>query len=709
MTRIWAVGLSALLSIVLVGCDGSAAAASHVAPANVNADRLLKAAEEPAQWLTHGGNYEEHRYSALNQITRANVQQLGLTWFADYDTHLPQTGTPLFIDGVIYASTAWSKVYAFDARTGKTLWQYDPKVPGEWAAKVCCGLVNRGVAAWNGKIFVGTLDARLVALDAKTGRVAWSTLTIEPSQRYSITGAPRVVKGKVLIGNSGGEFGVRGYISAYDAETGTLAWRFYTVPGNPREGFENEVMKKAAATWSGEWWKLGGGGTVWDAVVYDPKTDLVYFGTGNGSPWNQRNRDMQQGDNLYLASIIAVKPDTGEYVWHYQSTPADTWDYDATSPMMTLDLTIGGKPRHVLAQPCKNGYYYLLDAATGELLLAEPFTDINWSDGVDPKTGRPKVRSEARYSVGKPFNLAPGVQGAHGWHANAFSPQTGLIYVPTQYAFFPMVADPKYAPSAVGYNLGIDFYAPLTFYRDHPDLPNDFVGYLQALDPATGKRVWKGEINQGPTGGALATAGGLVFQGGGAGQEFRAYDAKTGRKLWSMTANTSVLAPPISYELDGRQYIAISVGGNQPGGYYAPNYSRLLVFSLDGKLQLPPRKEFTPRPLAPPPATATADVVITGRARYSRYCAACHGENGQTRGANFPDLTRTPLLHTQEGFDQVVLKGVLSDKGMVSFASALKPEDSAAIRAFIVARANELKNAPPPGGLAPPRQAHEER
>jgi quinohemoprotein ethanol dehydrogenase len=719
VTRTWAVGLSALLSVGLWGCERShpvtsasqgSAAAGRDAPANVTAERLLNAASEPSQWMTYGGNYQEQRYSGLSQINRNNVKQLGLAWFADYDTNLQQTATPLYIDGVIYVSTAWSKVYAFDARSGKQLWQYNPKVPGEWAVKVCCGLKNRGIAAWNGKIYLGTLDGRLVAIDAKTGNEVWSTLTIDRSQRYSITSAPRVIKGKVLIGNSGSEYGVRGYLGAYDAETGKLAWRFYTVPGNPKDGFENEAMRKAAATWSGQWWKLGGGGTVWDAIVYDPVTGLVYFGTGTGTPWNQRNRDPAGGDNLYLASIIAVKADTGEYVWHYQTTPADTWDYDAVSPMTIANLTLDGKERHVVMQPCKNGFFYVLDAASGELLRAEAFTEVNWADGVDMKTGRPRVRKEAYYREGKPFNGLPGAQGAHGWHSNAYSPETGLIYIPTQHAYFPWVEDPKYAPSDVGYNLGIDFDAQFTYYRDKPNVPHDFVGFLQAWDPVTGKQVWRGEPNQGPTGGALATAGGLVFQGGGSGQEFRAYDARTGEKLWSMQAQTGVFAGAISYEPDGHQYIAISVGGDQTGGYYAPNYSRLLVFTLNGTAQLPPVKEYTPRPLAPPPATAAAEVVQAGRSKSSQYCATCHGVNGQARGDTFPDLARTPLLHTQEGFDQVVLQGILAEKGMASFAAALKPEESQAIRAFIVARANELKNAPPPSlpGPQPPRQAHEE-
>ncbi|HVY82239.1 MAG TPA: PQQ-dependent dehydrogenase, methanol/ethanol family [Steroidobacteraceae bacterium] len=722
MNRSWAAGLGALLTVVLSACatkdeasaSPAAAGTGSGLAANVSEQRALNAANEPSQWMLYNGTYDEQRFSALTQIDKSNVSQLGLAWFADYDTNLTQSGTPLYIDGVIYVSTAWSKVYAFDAHDGKTLWKYDPKTPGEWIQNVCCGIVNRGIAAWHGKIYLGTLDGRLVAIDAQTGKEAWSTLTIDRSKHYSITSAPRVAKGKVFIGNSGGEFGVRGYISAYDAETGKLVWRFYTVPGNPADGFENEAMKKAAATWHGEWWKLGGGGTVWDAIVYDPVTDLLYFGTGNGTPWNQANRDPKSGDNLYLASIIAVKADTGEYVWHYQSTPQDTWDYDAVSPMMVVNLTLDGQKKRVILQPCKNGFFYVLEAATGKLLRAEPFTEVNWADGVDLKTGRPRVRPEARYPVGRPWNLAPGVQGAHGWQSNAYSPQTGLIYVPTQVAYFPMIADPKFAPSAVGYNLGIDFAAPFTYYRDHPHEKQGFQAYLQAIDPVTGKQVWKGELNANGTGGALATAGGLVFQGGGASQEFRAYDAANGTKLWSTQTQTSVVAAPITYELDGKQYVAVSVGGATTGGYYAPNYSRLLVFTLGGKAVLPPTQDYTQPPIDPPALTASAATVEAGRVSYSKYCAACHGENGVTRGANFPDLLRTPFLHSQEGFDQVVLQGVRAEKGMASFASVLKPADTEVIRWYIVSRATEIKKNPPPGFGQPPgqqsvQQPHEEK
>ncbi|MEN9704340.1 MAG: hypothetical protein RLZZ393_219 [Pseudomonadota bacterium] len=709
--RFACLGLGALLSVGLAACQKSAS--PSVGPASVSAERLLKAGDEPGQWMTYGGSYSEQRFSGLKQINRDTVKQLGLAWFADYDTNLSQQGTPLYIDGVIYASTAWSKVYAFDAKTGKTLWQYNPKVPGEWAANVCCGLVNRGIAAYDGKIYVGTLDARLVAIDAKSGQEVWSTVTLDeakrndPIQRYSITMAPRVVKGKVVIGASGGEFGVRGWIAAFDAKTGKQAWRFYTVPGDPSLPPENEAMKKAAATWpkTGDWWKIGGGGTVWDSAVYDPKTNLLYFGTGNGTPWNQKYRDPSRGDNLFLASIVALNPDTGEYVWHYQTTPADTWDYDAVSPMMTADITWEGKPRHVLLQPCKNGMFYVLDAASGQLLSAKAFTGVNWNTGVDMATGRPKVVEAARYED-KAFNLQPGVQGGHGWHANAFSPDTGLIYVATQDAYFPMIGDKTYKQVGVGYNLGLDFMAPATYYQKNPQDKAGFVGFLQAWDPATGKQVWRTEENQGPTGGAMATAGGLIFQGSGAGSELRAFDAKTGEKLWSFPAQTAVLAPPISFELDGKQYVAVSVGGAVPGGYFAPNYSRLLVFGLGGQAKLPAVKEYVPPQLDPPPATASADVVKAGGEAYAKYCAACHGQDGQTRGSNFPNLMVTPLLYSRDGFNNVVLQGARKDKGMVSFANVLDEKSADALREFIIVRANEAKKRLPPPTTAP-KQAHE--
>jgi len=699
-------GIALLLPAVLAGCAKKEAGVAETSPllanpAAVTQERLLKGTSDTSEWATYGGSYNEQRFSPLKQIDTGTVGQVGLAWYADYDTNLDVHGTPLYVDGVLYASTPWDHLYAFDAKSGKQLWEYNPHVPGEWLRNVCCGNVSRGIAAYNGRIYLGTLDARLIAIDAKTGKEAWSTDTIQgdhddPLNRYSITMAPRIAKGKVFIGASGGEYGVRGWIAAFDAETGKQLWRFYNVPGDPSKGFENDAMKKAAATWSGQWWKLGGGGSVWDAAIYDPEEDLLIYGTGNGAPWNQADRDPKGGDNLYVASVIALKADTGEYVWHYQETPGDTWDYDAVSPMMALDLTIGGEKKHVIAQASKNGFFYVLEAATGKLLSADPFTEVNWARGVDLKTGRPRVVPAARYAK-EGWNLAPGVQGGHSWHPNAYSPDTGLMYIPTWEAYFPMVRDPDFKPAPGGFNLGIQFGGVNQSATNlKPTDKTGITGRLKAWDPVTRKVVWETEpfVNNRPSGGVLATAGGLVFSGNGAGDELRAYDAKSGKQLWSFNAQTSVFAPPITYELDGQQYIAASVGGAQ-NYYFAPGYARMLVFALGGQAKLPPNQPYTPPPLDPPPSTASSDVIQHGGQLYTQYCSVCHGQDGvQTRGT-FPNLMITPLLHSQQGFDEVVLQGARVARGMGNFSKQLSPADSAAVREYLISRANVLKNAPP--------------
>ncbi len=522
--------IGALIVLGVAACSNSEkpAAAPAVAPAKVTNERLLNAASEPSQWLSYGGTYQEQRFSGLSRINTENVKQLGLTWFADYDTNLQQEATPLYIDGVIYVSTAWSKVYAFDARTGKQLWQYNPKVPGEWAVNVCCGLVNRGIAAYNGKIYVGTLDGRLVAIDAATGQEVWSVMTIDKGTRYSITGAPRVFKGKVVIGNAGAEFGVRGYLTAYDAETGKQEWRFYTVPGNPANGFENEAMKKAADTWTGEWWTIGGGGTVWDSFVYDATTDLIYIGVGNGSPWNANDRSPKGGDNLYLSSIVAVKADTGEYVWHYQTTPWETWDYTATQQITIADLEIDGAKRHVLMQAPKNGYFYVLDAATGKLLRANAYTEVNWADGVDMETGRPRVRPEAHYKAGKPFNALPGPQECACVASDGVQRANGAGVYPRPACLLPVRGRRAVLAET-------DRLQPRCASRRTDDLlqgASEGAERLRRLREGDRSRHGQGSVawrrESGPNRRRLATAGGLVFQGGGSGKEFRAYDARTG-------------------------------------------------------------------------------------------------------------------------------------------------------------------------------------
>jgi len=680
------------------------------AAANVTAKRLTGAASEPAQWMTYGGTYSEQRFSPLKQVNTDTVGQLGLKWFADYETNQNQHGSPLYIDGVLYVSTARNVVYAYDARSGKQLWKYNPVIQGE-RLRYNLGLVNRGIAAWNGKIIMGTLDARLVAIDAKTGKQLWSTDTVPASlnlgdmgNHYSITMAPRVAKGKVFIGGSGGEFGVRGWIAAFDAETGKQVWRFWTVPGDPAKGFESPKLAEAAKSWVGEWWKTGGGGTVWDAAVYDPVTDLLYFGTGNATPWNARARDEKIVDNLFTASIVAVKPDTGEYVWHYQEVPGDSWDYDAVSPMMTADLMLGGAKKHVLLQPSKNGFFYVLDAANGKLLSADPFTEVNWATGIDLNTGRPLEVSGSRYE-NEPWNLAPGVQGGHSWHPNAYSPKTGLVYIPAWEAYFTMAGQPAGSrPPGGGFSLGISMGTRVEPDKLKPYARTGVRGRLKAWDPIARKVVWETEsfANGGPTSGVLATAGDLVFMGNGGGKILSAYDAQSGSKRWSFDAQTAVFAAPITYQLDGVQYIAASVGGAAQGNYFAPSYGRMLVFAVGGKATLPKPEPYTPPQLNPPASTASAEVITRGGEVYTQHCSVCHGANGLQARTSFPNLTVSALLHAQEGFDYVVLQGARADKGMGSFAKELTAADSSAVRAYLISRANALKTAATTSSATPP-------
>jgi quinohemoprotein ethanol dehydrogenase len=676
-------------------------------PAAVDEARVLAADDEPGQWPTYGRTYDEQRFSPLTQIEADNLGDLGLAWYADIPLNRGQEATPIVVDGVMYLSSSWSNVFAFDAATGEQLWRYDPQVPREWAVNVCCGVVNRGVAAWNGKIYVGTLDGRLIALDAATGEEAWSVLTIDPAERYSITGAVRVVKGRVLVGNSGAEFGVRGYVSAYDAETGELSWRFFTVPGNPADGFENAAMEMAAATWNGEWWKLGGGGTVWDAIVYDPASDLVYIGVGNGSPWNQALRSPGGGDNLFLASIVAVDPDDGSYVWHYQTTPGETWDFTATQPIIVADLDFGGETRRVVMQAPKNGFFYVLDALTGELISADAFAPVNWASHVDLATGRPVENPEARYDrTGRVAFVTPTGLGAHNWRPMSFSPLTGLVYFGSRHSAQAYLPDPSFTPTSVGTNTGIVRTLPPELDAElaaRPDLQFEDRGAMLGWDPIERRARWRSvDPNGAMYGGTLATAGNLVFAGGGQG-ELIAYRADDGERLWRFSAQTGVAAGPISYAVNGVQYVAVAAGrGLQP--YYQPNYSRVLAFALGGTAELPPAREFIPPPLDPPPSTASEEVVARGAEVYGRHCAQCH----DNRIGTFPDLRTSAALANPEYFNAVVLGGVLAANGMVSFAAEIGPDDADAAREYVVVLAHEALAAQQAQRAAPADGPHDE-
>src|SRR6266566_4356362 len=619
--RVPAIAATALL-LCAVGV-GQAWAAE--APVKVDAARMNNADRDAANWLSYGRTYSEQRFSPLSSITADNAKQLGLAWYADLDTNRGQQATPLVIDGVMYVSTAWSLVKAYDAASGKLLWSYDPEVPRELGVKGCCDVVSRGVAAWNGKIFVGTFDGRLVALDARTGKPVWSVLTVDQNKPYTITQAPRVIKGRVVIGNSGAEYGVRGYISAYDAESGKLAWRFYTVPGDPSKPFENKAMEMAAHTWHGEWWKEGGGGTVWDAISYDPQLNLVYFGVGNGLEWDHGHRSKGKGDNWFLSSIVALNADTGAYVWHYQATPGEEWDFDAVQQLMLADLTIDGVRRPVLMQANKNGFFYVLDRKTGELISAKNFTPVTWASGVDLKTGRPIENPGIRYDqTGKPARLLPGALGAHSWQAMAFNPKTGLVYIPAQEIPMTYIPVKDFKPTSMGWNIGVA-----------TNNPRDVRGYLLAWDPVSQREVWRANYLGPWNGGVLTTAGNLVVQGNAAG-DFSVYRADTGEKLWSTPAQTPVMAAPITYEIDGEQYIAVLAGW---GGAYPllqgrdsgksgneRNVSRMLVFKLGATASLPPLLPEAKLVLDPPSARADAATVASGGALYGQFCTVCHGE-----------------------------------------------------------------------------------
>jgi PQQ-dependent dehydrogenase (methanol/ethanol family) len=698
----------AALGLALEGCGQTPPPPAVRLPdakpaAAVDAVRLVAADSEPGNWMGPGRNYAEQHFSPLKAIDTANVKQLGLAWFFDIDTaHRGQESTPLVVDGVMYVTSAWSKVIALNAKTGAPLWLYDPKVPGKAAINACCDVVNRGAAAWKGRIYSGTLDGRLIALDAATGKLVWEVMTVPEGGRYTITGAPRVVKGMVLIGNGGAENGIRGYVTAYDADTGKQVWRFYTVPGDPSKSFESPALEKAAKTWKGEWWTLGGGGPVWDAIVYDPTLDLIYIGVGNGAPWN---RSKIGGDALYLSSIVALKADTGDYVWHYQTTPHDEWDFDSCSPLILAELPIGGRQRAVIMQAPKNGFFYVLDRATGELLAADPFTTTTWAKSVNMKTGRPVVERGANYGeTGKPFVSMPGPGGGHSWQAMSFSPQTHLVYFPVADLPFPYVPEANAAHHNLAWNTGVDFNAGSL--PQEPKIKAEILGslkgHLVAWDPIANKEVWRAELGHPWNGGVVSTAGNLVFQGTAMG-EFAAYRADTGEKVWSAETQAGVLAAPISYEVDGQQYVAVEVGWGGAFGlaagelalksHLASNLPRVLVYKLGGNASLPALPAAAQPALNPPLETASSETVNAGKKLYHTFCSTCHGDSATSSGV-LPDLRYSPVIHDAKAMDVIVRQGTLQSSGMIAFKDEVSAQDLEAIRAYVIHRANEDKKNP---------------
>jgi quinohemoprotein ethanol dehydrogenase len=581
-------------TFVIVTCAGLmawVAAAQQPAPP-VTANSLVNAAGNGAEWLTYGHDYAETHFSPLTQVNTKNVKRLSLA--LSTTTEAPQgtvEATPLMHNGVLYFSLPWNVMVAVDARTGQTKWRWDPEVPRQHIQGLCCGPVNRGMAIYNGRVYAGLLDGRVVALDQETGRPLWSTQDTVPGGDTILTSAVRVVKGKVIVGSSGADQAVRGYFSAYDAETGNRVWRFYTVPGDPSKPFEHPELEMAAKTWTGEWWKWGGGGTVWDAMAYDPEADILYVGTGNGGPWNQNVRSPQGGDNLFLASIIAVKPDTGKMVWYFQENPGETWDFTATQPIILADLTIDGQERKVIMHAPKNGYFYMLDRITGKFISGKPFVRrMTWSMGLD-KNGRPFEAPGARYTT-KPIKIWPGAGGAHNWQPMSYSPLAGLVYIPgnegsTSYTPTPP-GEFKFTPGRE--NTGVGGRAGVLAAGGAAAIPEtDYAGtqpevtgrFLVAWDPVKQQERWRNVFGAtGPGGGTLATAGGLVFMGNSA------FHAATGEKLWEEPLLGERPVGWISYLLDGKQYFSVLARAN-------PN-NRLFTFTLDGGAAMPPMPPASP-------------------------------------------------------------------------------------------------------------------
>ncbi|MGD9902131.1 MAG: PQQ-dependent dehydrogenase, methanol/ethanol family [Vicinamibacterales bacterium] len=509
------------------------------------------------EWVTHGYDYAETRHSPLEQINQGNVAQLQKAWSVEVGANGKLETTPLYSNGVLYGTSTYGIVFAIDARNGSLKWRWDPALVrggiADGAARFCCGPVNRGLALYKGRVYVGLLDGRLVALDAETGYVSWAVQTTPVGRDYSITGAPRIVKGRVVIGNGGGEYGVRGYLTAYDAESGKQAWRWWVVPGDPSKGLEDRSMEVALKTWKGEWWKYGGGGTPWDAIAYDPDANLVYVGTGNGSPWSRDHRSQGEGDNLYLSSIVALNADTGRYVWHYQTTPGDDWDYNAAQHMILADLTISGRVRKVLMQAPKNGFFYVIDRLTGELISAQPFTTVTWATHIDLKTGRPVETPEGRYAQ-RAMRISPAAVGAHHWPPMAYNPKTGLVYFPGQDTSMIYQSAPAMEFKEGQWNTGT---------QRSGQRPTK-TGFFVAWDPVQNQERWRIEFGEG--GGVLSTAGDLIFVGANAGN-FVALDPLGGKTLWEAKVLTGV-ATPITYELDGKQYVAV-VSGISTGTVFA--------------------------------------------------------------------------------------------------------------------------------------------
>jgi quinohemoprotein ethanol dehydrogenase len=659
---------------------------------------MLKADDHPGQWASYSRTWDEQRYSPLNQINDQNAHRLGLAWFDDLGTYRGVQATPLVIDRVLYNETIYNVVTAYNAKTGEKLWTYDPKVGKEWAGLACCGPSSRGIAAWGNKIIIGTLDGRLIAIDKNSGTEIWSVQTFDDKYQYSITGAPRVYDGKIIIGNGGADYGARGFVLAYDVETGKQLWKFYLVPGNPADGPDGEAsdsaMKIAAPTWYGKFWEAGGGGTAWDSFAYDPALNLVYIGTGNGSPQSWHHRSDGKGDNLFLCSIVAVDATTGAYKWHYQMVPEEDWDYTCTQPIVLADLKIDGKMRKVAMQAPKNGFFYVLDRATGALISAKSYVSVNtWASHVDLNTGRPVLVPGAHNST-TPRIMSPSWMAAHSWHPMSYSPKTGLVYLSAQEqgAIYANQPDGAYKYVKGRNNTGFD-------HANQPDLRKTLVdeimatekGYLLAWNPATQTEAWRVPYPHPGSGGVLTTAGNILVQPT-INKTVAIYRADTGQKLWEMNVDQAGIAGAMTYMIDGEQYIALNVGwGGSPvynltkDGPFRFATAKLLVFKLDAtRTKLPPMVERDEQAYLPM-KRIPAEVAARGAALYGQSCNRCHGDNAI---GGIKDLRRISK-ESHDNFLDIVLKGTLVHKGMPSFSGVLNEEQANDLHGYLITRAQE--------------------
>jgi quinohemoprotein ethanol dehydrogenase len=660
-------------------------------------NRVLANESDGAQWAGYGRTFSADHFSPLTQINDRNIGRLGLAWSFDLPRSSSSYGAPLAVDGVLYVGVGYSVVRALDAATGKLLWTYDPGVPQVAGHKLRPGWGIRGIAFWRGKVFTGTQDGRLIAIDAKTGRQLWSTLTTEPGDNRYINGPVFAFNGKVVVGQSGADFNpLRGYVTAYDAESGRQVWRFYTVPGKPGTPDPDNAaaMATAAKTWNGEWWRFGGGGgAVWNSMTYDPQFNRLYVGVGQGAPWNEAIRTAGHGDNLFLCSIVALDADTGKYVWHYQVTPGDMWDYDATEDIELTSLPVKGKQRPVLLTASKNGYFYVIDRETGKFVSANNFVRANWADHIDPQTGRPVENPAASYTSGGPTLVFPGPVGGHATQAMSFSPRTHLAYFPATDLGY-IYAAPNMDPASWKPKPGMQINAG-TGLRPTELVVPPAKSELVAWDPVQQKLVWSAPLLGISNGGTAATAGNLVFQGQLTG-EFTAYAANDGRKLWSFDGQAGFQGQPITYLAGRKQYVTVITGYRAVGGFNDPTRTwdyntqrrRVLTFTLDGQAQLPkPDPPYKPVFVLDEGFTVDPKKATLGASVVGGHCAKCHG-GGLVAGGAAPDLRTSAVPVSLQALTTVVHDGALVANGMPRFEE-LTPEEIEGVQHFIRQRARE--------------------